>query len=270
MADTTGNIEPRVRARSGLARAQLQLADPAAALAATGDEARTGVPDRETGQLLLEGLALLELRRLMESVRIFGNTVTAATEMLALAESERCRPARSCTSADRTRRSYRRSGSSRRSGRSVRPGHSRYQRRRRGRRHPPPARHDRPPRPVRNPRRNPRRARTVTGHQPGRRAGHPGLGATAHHATSASAERFSPVSLVGVGGACRMPVSSQVGPGPGVGSSPQPVEVAAQPADRANPPQASRFTHARGRASGSSGTLVAGRCRPSLPLGSAS
>ena len=87
VADTTGNIEPRVRARSGLARAQLQLALPAAALAALATRPELAFPIEKPVKLLLEGLALLELGRLMESVRIFGDTVTAADEMLALAET---------------------------------------------------------------------------------------------------------------------------------------------------------------------------------------
>ena len=87
VADTTGNIEPRVKARSGLARAQLQSADPAAVLAALAIPPELAFPIEKPVKLLLEGLALLELHRLKESVRVFSDTVTAANEMLALAET---------------------------------------------------------------------------------------------------------------------------------------------------------------------------------------
>ena len=86
IADTTGDIEPAVEARSWLARAQLQLGDPAAALAATTARRDLPYPAEEPAIRLLEGLALLELHRLDESVRAFSDAVTAADALLALAD----------------------------------------------------------------------------------------------------------------------------------------------------------------------------------------
>ena len=86
MADTTDNIEPMVRARSGLARAQLQLADPAAALAATATGRDLSYPIEKPTMRLLEGLALLELHRVEESVETFSDAVTTADALLALAD----------------------------------------------------------------------------------------------------------------------------------------------------------------------------------------
>ena len=86
VADTTGDIEPAVKARSGLARAQLQLGDPAAALAATAARRELPYPTEEPTMRLLEGLALLELHRLEESVRAFSDAVAAADALLALAD----------------------------------------------------------------------------------------------------------------------------------------------------------------------------------------
>ena len=86
VADTTGNIEPAVEARSGLARAQLQLGDPAAALAATAAGRELPYPAEEPTMRLLEGLALLELHRADESVRAFSDALTAADALLALAD----------------------------------------------------------------------------------------------------------------------------------------------------------------------------------------
>ena len=87
IADTTGDIEPAVKARSGLARAQLQLGDPAAALAATAARRELPYPTEEPTMRLLEGLALLELHRAGESVRAFSDALTAADALLALADS---------------------------------------------------------------------------------------------------------------------------------------------------------------------------------------
>jgi tetratricopeptide (TPR) repeat protein len=86
VADATGNIEPRVNARSGLARALLQLADPARALAATATGPELAYPIAKPTKRLLEGLALLELHRLEESVPVFSDAITAADEILAVAE----------------------------------------------------------------------------------------------------------------------------------------------------------------------------------------
>ena len=87
IADTTGDIEPAVEARSWLARARLQLNDPAAALAATTARRELSYPTEEPAMRLLEGLALLELHRPGESMRAFSNAVTAADALLALADS---------------------------------------------------------------------------------------------------------------------------------------------------------------------------------------
>jgi tetratricopeptide (TPR) repeat protein len=87
IADATGDIEPAVEARSWLARAHLQLDDPAAALTATTGRQELPYPAVEPTLRLLEGLALLELRRPGESVRAFSDAVTAADALLALADS---------------------------------------------------------------------------------------------------------------------------------------------------------------------------------------
>jgi tetratricopeptide (TPR) repeat protein len=86
VADASGSVEPAAEARSWLARARLQLGDPAAALAA----AKAGLQVRyrlaEPALRMLEGLALLELGRPGGSVRAFGDAVTAADALLALAD----------------------------------------------------------------------------------------------------------------------------------------------------------------------------------------
>ena len=86
IADTTGDIEPAVEARSWLARARLQLGDPAAALAAATARRELPYPAEEPVMRLLEGLALLELNRPEESVRAFSDAVAAADALLALAD----------------------------------------------------------------------------------------------------------------------------------------------------------------------------------------
>ena len=86
IADTTGDIEPAAEARSWLARAYLQLGDPAAALAATTARRDLPYPTEEPAMRLLEGLALLELDRIEESARAFNEAVTAADTLLALAD----------------------------------------------------------------------------------------------------------------------------------------------------------------------------------------
>ena len=79
-------MSPRCRARSWLARAHLQLGDPAAALAAAAAGRELPYPVEEPTIRLLEGLALLELDRPEESVRAFSDAVTAADALLALAD----------------------------------------------------------------------------------------------------------------------------------------------------------------------------------------
>ena len=86
IADTTGDIEPAVEARSWLARARLQLGDPAAALAAAAAGRELPYPAEEPTMRLLEGMALLELHRAEESVRAFSDALTAADALLALAD----------------------------------------------------------------------------------------------------------------------------------------------------------------------------------------
>jgi tetratricopeptide (TPR) repeat protein len=86
IADTTGSIEPAVEARSGLASAQLQLDDPAAALASATARRDPLYPAEEPAMRLLEGLALLGLHRVDEGVRAFADAVTAADALLALAD----------------------------------------------------------------------------------------------------------------------------------------------------------------------------------------
>lgn len=87
VADTTGDIEPAVTARSALAQAELQLGDPAAALAATEVGRELPYPAERPTMRLLEGLALLGLRRTRDSVRAFSEAVTAADALLARADS---------------------------------------------------------------------------------------------------------------------------------------------------------------------------------------
>jgi hypothetical protein len=85
LGDTIGEIELTVKARSGLARAQLQLGDPAAALAAAAAR-ELPYPAEEPSMRLLEALALLGLHRVDESMRAFGDAVTTADALLALAD----------------------------------------------------------------------------------------------------------------------------------------------------------------------------------------
>jgi hypothetical protein len=87
VADASGNIEPMVMARSGLARAHLRLGDPAAALATAAAQRELTYPPEEPTIRLLEGLALLELDRADESVRAFSDALSAADALLALAGS---------------------------------------------------------------------------------------------------------------------------------------------------------------------------------------
>ena len=85
-ADITGDIEPAAGARSWLARARLQLGDPAAALTAAAAGRELAYPAGEPALRLLEGLALLGLHRAEESVRAFSGALAAAGALLALAD----------------------------------------------------------------------------------------------------------------------------------------------------------------------------------------
>src|SRR5262249_25450206 len=87
IADTTGDVEPAVKARSGLARAQLQLGDPATALATAVKARELPDPAEEPTIRLVEGIALLELRQTDESVRAFSDALAASDALLAFAES---------------------------------------------------------------------------------------------------------------------------------------------------------------------------------------
>jgi tetratricopeptide (TPR) repeat protein len=86
IADSTGDIEPAVEARSALAQAKLLLGEPAAALAVATVKHEPPYPTEEPALRLLEGLALLELRRVDEAVRPFSAAVIAADELLVLAD----------------------------------------------------------------------------------------------------------------------------------------------------------------------------------------
>jgi hypothetical protein len=86
LADTTGDLGPRVTARSGLARAQLHVGDPAGALTAAGWRQLTHPPE-EPAMRLLEGLALLQLHRPGRAEQAFTDALTAAEELLAHADS---------------------------------------------------------------------------------------------------------------------------------------------------------------------------------------
>ncbi len=86
IADAISNIQPAVEARSWLACAHLHLGDAAAALAVTSAELTLTYPPGEPARRLLNGLALLELGRLQESGRAFGDALVTADALLALAD----------------------------------------------------------------------------------------------------------------------------------------------------------------------------------------
>jgi hypothetical protein len=87
VAGTTGNIDPMVRTRSGLARALLQLGDQAGVLAEIGAIPELPYPIEEPTLRLLEGLALLELHRPEESRQAFTSVLMSADALVALADS---------------------------------------------------------------------------------------------------------------------------------------------------------------------------------------
>ena len=87
IADSTGDIEPAVEARSALAQAKLLLGEPATALAVAAVKHDPPYPTEEPALRLLEGLALLELHHVDKAVRAFSAAVTAADELLVLADS---------------------------------------------------------------------------------------------------------------------------------------------------------------------------------------
>ena len=149
IADATGDIEPAVEARSWLARAHLQLGDPAAALAMTAVGRELTYPPEEPAMRLLEGLALLELNRPEESMRAFSDALIAADALLALADRNvAALQARALAlsglavaAGDPARRPE--------AAEAFARAHAVTRARGRGRRHPPPARHHHRPRPVR-------------------------------------------------------------------------------------------------------------------------
>jgi tetratricopeptide (TPR) repeat protein len=87
IGEATGDIEPTAEARSWLARVLLELGDPAAALAAAPPALDPRYPPEEPITAVLEGLALLQLRRTAESVQAFGAALTTADAQLALANT---------------------------------------------------------------------------------------------------------------------------------------------------------------------------------------
>jgi len=86
IADTIGAVEPALEARSWLAWAHLQLGDAAAALAVTTVERELTFPPEGPAMHMFQGLALLELDRLDESVQALTEALAAAYGLLALAD----------------------------------------------------------------------------------------------------------------------------------------------------------------------------------------
>ena len=86
VADTAGEVEPATESRSALAGAHLQLGDPSAALTVVAAGQERHYPPEEPMLRLLEGVALLALGRVEESVRACTGAVTAAGALLALAD----------------------------------------------------------------------------------------------------------------------------------------------------------------------------------------
>jgi len=86
IADTIGAVEPALEARSWLAWAHLPLGDAAAALAVTTVERELTFPLEEPAMHMFQGLALLELDRLDESVQALTEALAAADGLLALAD----------------------------------------------------------------------------------------------------------------------------------------------------------------------------------------
>ena len=86
IAEASHDIEPVIKARSGLARACLQMGDPTAALTATAMKQALSYPTEEPALRVFEGLALLQLDRLEESERTFSSAIAAADALLDLAD----------------------------------------------------------------------------------------------------------------------------------------------------------------------------------------
>jgi tetratricopeptide (TPR) repeat protein len=86
ITDATGDIEPAVKAQAGLARAHLQLGDPAAALAALTERPPLPYAAEEPTISLLHGLALLGLDRVDKAKQAFSSASAAAEALLAQAD----------------------------------------------------------------------------------------------------------------------------------------------------------------------------------------
>jgi tetratricopeptide (TPR) repeat protein len=86
IAEATSDIEPAAEARSGLARAHLLMGDPDAALAAAAAGRKWLYPREQPTLRLLEGLALLELRRIDKAVPAFSDALNTADALLVLAD----------------------------------------------------------------------------------------------------------------------------------------------------------------------------------------
>jgi tetratricopeptide (TPR) repeat protein len=85
ITDMTGDVEPRVTARSWLAQARLQVGDSRAALAAATETRELPYPREEPTMRLLEGMALLGLRRAGDSAAAFDEALGSCNALLALA-----------------------------------------------------------------------------------------------------------------------------------------------------------------------------------------
>ena len=79
-------MESVAPARSGLARAHLQLGDPVAARAVTAPGRQLPYPIGKPAIRVLDGLALLELHRPEDSKTAFTNAVAVADELLCLTD----------------------------------------------------------------------------------------------------------------------------------------------------------------------------------------
>jgi TPR repeat protein len=86
-AAAAGDIETAVTARSGLARAQLQLGDLEAALAAATAAQNAPYPAGLPMKRLLAGVALLGLHRLDEGVQALSDALKRADDLLAWVDS---------------------------------------------------------------------------------------------------------------------------------------------------------------------------------------
>jgi tetratricopeptide (TPR) repeat protein len=85
IADASNSLQPMAAARTLLAQVQLQLGNPAAALATTVAGLELSYPREAPALELLRGLSLLDLERAGEAALAFNNSVAAADSLLALA-----------------------------------------------------------------------------------------------------------------------------------------------------------------------------------------